>query len=73
VIDAFNWLHGEGAHQPKMISIGLHLRIIGRPGRIGALDRILRHIVDSGAAWIAPRVDIARHWLNRFPSGYEPR
>ena len=73
VIDAFDWLHGEGVHQPKMMSIGLHLRIIGRPGRIGALERILRHIADSGAAWIAPRVDIARHWLNRFPSGPEPR
>src|SRR5271165_2689571 len=72
VIDAFDWLHGEGAHQPKMMSIGLHLRIIGRPGRIGALERILRHIADNGDAWIAPRVDIARHWLNRFPSGLEP-
>ena len=66
VIDAFDWLHGEGAHQPKMMSIGLHLRIIGRPGRIGALERILRHIADKGGAWIAPRVDIARHWLARF-------
>ncbi len=41
VIDAFDWLHREGAHAPKMMSIGLHLRIIGRPGRIGALERIL--------------------------------
>jgi allantoinase len=73
VIDAFDWLHREGAHQPKMMSIGLHLRIIGRPGRIGALERILRYIADNGDAWIAPRVDIARHWLNRFPSGSEPR
>ena len=73
VIDAFDWLHGEGGHQPKMMSIGLRLRIIGRPGRIGALERILRHCADNGDAWIAPRVDIARHWLNRFPSGLEPR
>ena len=72
VIDAFDWLHGEGAHQPKMMSIGLHLRIIGRPSRIGAVDRILRHIADNGDAWLAPRVDIARHWLNQFPSGPEP-
>jgi hypothetical protein len=39
VIDAFDWLHREGAHAPKMMSIRLHLRMIGRPGRIGALDR----------------------------------
>jgi peptidoglycan/xylan/chitin deacetylase (PgdA/CDA1 family) len=72
VIDAFDWLHGEGAHQPKMMSIGLHLRIIGRPGRIGALERILRHIADKGGAWIAPRVDIGRHWLARFPEEPPP-
>src|SRR6516162_5055884 len=66
-IDAFDWLHREGAHAPKMMSIGLHLRIIGRPGRIGALDRILRHITNRGDAWIARRVDIANHWLAQFP------
>jgi allantoinase len=73
VIDAFDWLRREGAHQPKMMSIGLHLRIIGRPGRIGAVDRIIQHIATDGDAWIAPRVDIARHWLTRFSSGSEPR
>jgi peptidoglycan/xylan/chitin deacetylase (PgdA/CDA1 family) len=73
VIDAFDWLRREGAHQPKMMSIGLHLRIIGRPGRIGAVDRIIQHIATDGDAWIAPRVDIARHWLTRFPSGSESR
>ncbi|HYP34917.1 MAG TPA: hypothetical protein VEQ62_01110 [Stellaceae bacterium] len=72
MIDAFDRLHGEGAYQPKMMSIGLHLRIIGRPGRIGPPERILRHIANNGDAWIAPRVDIARHRLNRFPSGPEP-
>jgi peptidoglycan/xylan/chitin deacetylase (PgdA/CDA1 family) len=66
-IDAFDWLHREGAHAPKMMSIGLHLRMIGRPGRIGALDRILRHITNRGDAWIARRVDIANHWLAQFP------
>jgi allantoinase len=50
-----------------MMSIGLHLRMIGRPGRISALDKILRHIADRGDAWIARRVDIANHWLARFP------
>ena len=67
VIDAFDWLYCEGAHAPKMMSIGLHLRIIGRPGRIGALNRSLRHIADRGDAWIARRVDIANHWLAQFP------
>jgi peptidoglycan/xylan/chitin deacetylase (PgdA/CDA1 family) len=68
VIEAFDWLHAEGAQAPKMLSVGLHLRMIGRPGRIGALDRILRHITEKGDAWIARRVDIARHWLALFPS-----
>ena len=67
VIDAFDWLHREGGHAPRMLSVGLHLRIIGRPGRIGALDRILRHIADKGGAWIVRRLDIAQHWLARFP------
>ena len=67
VIDAFDWLHAEGAHAPKMMSVGLHLRMIGRPGRIAALDRILRHIADKRDAWIARRIDIAQHWLTRFP------
>ena len=48
VNDAFDCLHREGAHAPKMMSIGLHLRIIGRPGRIAALDNILEHITDRG-------------------------
>lgn len=69
VIDAFDWLAREGATAPKMLSIGLHLRMIGRPGRIGALDRILSHVTRSGAAWIAPRAAIARHWREQFPPG----
>jgi peptidoglycan/xylan/chitin deacetylase (PgdA/CDA1 family) len=67
VNDAFDCLHREGAHAPKMMSIGLHLRIIGRPGRIAALDKILGHITDRGNAWIARRIDIANHWRSQFP------
>ena len=48
-----------------MMSIGLHLRVIGRPGRIGALDRILGAIKAKGGAWIARRDEIAKHWLKR--------
>lgn len=66
VIDAFDWLVREGDTAPKMMSIGLHPRMIGRPGRMGALDRILAHVTGSGAAWIAPRKVIARHWLDTF-------
>lgn len=66
VIAAYDWLKRESDTAPKMMSIGLHLRMIGRPGRIGALDTILKHVTQDQSAWIAPRVDIARHWLARF-------
>jgi peptidoglycan/xylan/chitin deacetylase (PgdA/CDA1 family) len=65
VLDAFDALYREGAHAPKMMSVGLHLRIIGRPGRIGALDRILGAMRAREGVWIARREDIARHWLKR--------
>jgi peptidoglycan/xylan/chitin deacetylase (PgdA/CDA1 family) len=63
VCDAFDWLRREGERAPRMLSIGLHLRMIGRPGRIGALERILEHIEREGGAWIATREQIARHWI----------
>ncbi|MFA6266852.1 MAG: polysaccharide deacetylase family protein [Pseudolabrys sp.] len=68
VTAAYDWLLREGDTAPKMMSVGLHLRMIGRPGRIGALDAILRHVTQGNAAWIAPRAAIARHWLTRFPA-----
>jgi peptidoglycan/xylan/chitin deacetylase (PgdA/CDA1 family) len=61
--DAFDWLSREGERAPRMMSIGLHLRMIGRPGRIAALERILTHLTGMGGAWIARREDIARHWI----------
>jgi len=67
VLEAFNCLHREGATAPKMMSVGLHLRMIGRPGRIGALERILSAMQAKGGAWIARRDEIARHWLARTP------
>lgn len=67
VIDAFDWLRQEGESSPKMMSIGLHPRMIGRPGRIGALDRILRHIMGAHGAWVATRESIARHCLETLP------
>lgn len=62
-IDAFDWLAREGVSAPRMLSIGLHLRIIGRPGRMAALDRVLGHIAGSGHAWFATRESIARHFI----------
>jgi peptidoglycan/xylan/chitin deacetylase (PgdA/CDA1 family) len=67
IVDAYDWLVREGARAPKMMSVGLHLRMIGRPGRIGALETILRHVTQGDAAWIAPRAAIARHWHETFP------
>jgi peptidoglycan/xylan/chitin deacetylase (PgdA/CDA1 family) len=64
VNDAVDWLHVEGG---KMLSIGLHLRMIGRPGRMGALVAILEHISGKQGIWVTRRGDIARHWLNVFP------
>jgi peptidoglycan/xylan/chitin deacetylase (PgdA/CDA1 family) len=65
VLEAFECLHREGAAAPKMMTVGLHLRMIGRPGRIGALDRIISGMRAKGGAWIARRDEIARHWLSR--------
>ena len=67
-IDAFDWLWGEGAHRPKMLSIGLHTRIIGRAGRIGGLATLIRHMQARGGVWFARREDIARHWLAYCPA-----
>jgi peptidoglycan/xylan/chitin deacetylase (PgdA/CDA1 family) len=62
-IDAFDRLWEEGADAPRMLSIGLHLRIIGRPGRIAGLERFLDHATARGGVWFARRDAIARHWL----------
>ena len=67
VNDAFDRLWAEGARSPRMLSIGLHTRIIGRPGRIGGLEQVLRHIAEKGRAWFARREDIARYWLKAAP------
>lgn len=65
VNDAFDWLWEEGASVPKMMTIGLHLRTIGRPARIVGLDRVLRHMKAKGSVWFARRDEIARHWVRR--------
>jgi len=63
LIAAFDWLWREGETAPRMMSVGLHLRIVGRPARIGGLQSFLEHVQSRGGVWYATRRDIARHWL----------
>ncbi|SDI60976.1 putative urate catabolism protein [Pseudomonas flavescens] len=65
--DTFDVLYAEGETAPKMMSIGLHARLIGRPGRFLALQRFLDHIEAHDRVWVARRVDIARHWVEHHP------
>ncbi len=60
--DAFDTLYAEGAEHPKMMSIGMHCRLLGRPGRIVALQKFLDYVATRDKVWIARRIDIARHW-----------
>ena len=64
-ISAFDWLMREGRTAPKMMSVGLHLRIIGRPARMRGLEMLLEHASKTPGAWVARRADIARHWIAR--------
>jgi peptidoglycan/xylan/chitin deacetylase (PgdA/CDA1 family) len=61
-IDAFDRLHAEGARAPRMLSVGLHTRMIGRPARIGGLESFLDHALARGDVWFATRAQIARAW-----------
>ncbi len=65
--DAFDVLYAEGAERPKMMSVGLHCRLVGRPGRFAALQRFLDHVERRDRVWVCRRVDIARHWIARHP------
>jgi allantoinase len=60
--DSFDTLYEEGYHAPKMMSVGLHCRLAGRPGRIAGLKRFLDHVQTYDKVWICRRIDIARHW-----------
>jgi peptidoglycan/xylan/chitin deacetylase (PgdA/CDA1 family) len=65
--DSFDVLYAEGAERPKMMSIGMHCRLLGRPGRMRALQRFLDHVQAHDKVWVCRRVDIARHWRATFP------
>jgi peptidoglycan/xylan/chitin deacetylase (PgdA/CDA1 family) len=62
-VSAIDWLLREGHRTPRMLSIGLHLRIIGRPARMPGLEAILEHVARTPGIWVARRRDIASHWL----------
>ncbi len=70
--DSFDALYAEGdpagLDRPKMMSVGMHCRLLGRPGRITALQRFLDHIAQHPGVWVCRRIDIARHWEQHFPA-----
>ena len=67
LIDTFDVLYEEGARSPKMMSVGLHCRLTGRPGRIKALEKFIDYAQSHTDIWFCRRIDIAKHWINNFP------
>ncbi len=66
--DSFDALYEEGKTNPKMMSVGLHCRLIGRPGRIQSLKKFLDYVLKFKDVWICKRIDIAKHWIKNYPS-----
>ena len=66
--DSFDQSWEEGAQRPAMMSVGMHCRLLGRPGRFLALRRFLDHVQAHERVWICRRIDIARHWKQHFPA-----
>jgi putative urate catabolism protein len=65
--DAFDVYYAEGEERPKVMSVGMHCRLLGRPGRMRALQRFLDYVAEHDRVWIARRIDIARHWKSQHP------
>jgi peptidoglycan/xylan/chitin deacetylase (PgdA/CDA1 family) len=65
--DSFDVLYAEGAEWPRMMSIGMHCRLLGRPGRFHALQQFLDYIDQFDGVWVCRRIDIARHWKQVHP------
>jgi allantoinase len=65
--DTFDVLYAEGAERPSMMSVGMHCRLLGRPGRFRALQRFLDHVERHDRVWVCRRVDVARHWIVNHP------
>ena len=70
--DAFDTLYSEGEIAPKMMSVGLHCRLVGRPGRFIGLKRFLDYVLSHDSVWVARRIDIANHWIATHPSQLYP-
>jgi putative urate catabolism protein len=66
--DAFDTLYEEGAERPRVMNIGLHARMVGRPGRIGHLRRFVDHVQSHDRVWLCRGIDIAEHWISMFPA-----
>ena len=64
--DSFDALYEEGKKSPKMMSVGLHCRLIGRPGRIQSLKKFLDYVLKFEDIWICKRIDIAKHWIKNY-------
>ncbi|MHB2165918.1 allantoinase PuuE [Alsobacter sp. R-9] len=67
LVNAFDTLYAEGANAPKMMSVGLHPRLIGHPARMAGLIRFVDYIQSRQGVWVCRRADIARHWIARHP------
>jgi len=66
--DSFDALYEEGKTNPKMMSVGLHCRLIGRPGRIQSLKKFIDYALKFNDVWICKRIDIAKHWIKNYPN-----
>ncbi|MCP4009248.1 MAG: allantoinase, partial [Proteobacteria bacterium] len=64
---SFDVLYAEGETSPKMMSVGLHCRLAGRPGRAAAVARFLDYVQQFDQLWLCRRIDIAQHWIKKFP------
>jgi allantoinase len=66
--DSFDVLYAEGEEAPKMLSVGMHCRLLGRPGRMRSLQKFLDYIESHDRVWVCRRIDIAKHWLETHPN-----
>jgi|TARA_B110000263_G_scaffold122464_1_gene106476 putative urate catabolism protein len=66
--DSFDALYEEGKTAPKMMSVGLHCRLIGRPGRFQSLKKFIDYVLKFDDVWICKRIDIAKHWIKNYPN-----
>ena len=66
--DAFDILYGEGATHPKMMSVGIHMRLVGQAGRARGLEKFLDHVAAHKDVWVCRRIDIAQHWMKTHPA-----